>query len=66
MRGHRGGYASAKVPQSEMKPPPASACTTKSGGEHENEGGHHFSTDDGVHCVHCGGYPYALVHWTLG
>lgn len=29
MRGHRGGYESAKVPRSEMKPPPASAITTK-------------------------------------
>ncbi len=35
------------------------------GGEHET-GGHHFSTLDGMHCKHCGGYPFALMHWTLG
>lgn len=38
------------------------------GGEHENEGGHHFSpflTDDKL-CKHCGLYPFALMHWTLG
>lgn len=39
--------------------------TKAPGGEHETDG-HHFSTDDGMHCKHCGGYPFALMHWTLG
>ena len=26
---------------------------------------HAFVTDDGIHCIHCGGYPFDLLHWTI-
>lgn len=26
---------------------------------------HEFVTDDGIHCVHCNGYPYDVLHWTI-
>ncbi|WP_280479109.1 hypothetical protein [Nocardia asiatica] len=42
-------------------------AVVKAGGEHETGiGSHHFSTLDGIHCKHCGGYPFDLMHWCLG
>lgn len=26
---------------------------------------HEFVTDDGVRCIHCNGYPFDLLHWTI-
>jgi hypothetical protein len=26
---------------------------------------HAFVTDDGIHCIHCGDYPFAFWHWTV-
>lgn len=28
-------------------------------------GSHQFVSDDGIHCIHCNGYPFALLHWTI-
>lgn len=31
----------------------------------DNEGWQHeFVTHDGMHCIHCYGYPNDLLHWT--
>ena len=26
---------------------------------------HEFVSDDGIHCIHCGGYPFDFLHWTI-
>lgn len=26
---------------------------------------HAYVTDDGLHCIHCHGYPFDLLHWTI-
>lgn len=26
---------------------------------------HEFVTADDVHCIHCSGYPFDLLHWTI-
>lgn len=26
---------------------------------------HEFVTDDGMHCIHCQGHPFDLLHWTI-
>lgn len=28
-------------------------------------GTHEFVSLDGMHCVHCVGYPFDLLHWTI-
>lgn len=36
------------------------------GFEHERgTGAHYFVSDDGMHCIHCGGYPFDLRHWCI-
>lgn len=26
---------------------------------------HEFVTDDGIRCIHCSGYPFDFLHWTI-
>lgn len=26
---------------------------------------HEFVSDDGIRCIHCNGYPFDLLHWTI-